>query len=204
MKMMKQVMICVLLISFALAVSIPVISAQEKKPELIEADKKATELMEQYATPGANHKYLDYFVGDWESLSSFFSEPAAEPITHKQEITVKWILGGRFLHAHINGNFQGMAYDGFVYTGYNNYKKEFFAIQMSTMSTGYFISTGTLDKTGKIRTETGVMEDPTAGDINVKAVTTLVDRNKYLYDFYMIDDKGKETKIMDIVYTRKN
>lgn len=197
-------MICVLVTSFVLAVSSPVPAAQEKKPEVSEVDKKAAELMEQYTTPGENHKYLAYFVGEWESLVKYNVEPGAEPITYKQEITVKWILGGRFLHAHIRGNFQGMPYDGFVYTGYNNYKKEFFAIQMSSMSTGYFISTGALDITGKTRTETGVMEDPTAGNINVKAVTTLVDRNKYLYDFYMLDDKGKETKIMDVVYTRKN
>ncbi len=176
----------------------------EKKQELSEEDKKMMEILEKYSTPGENHKYLDYFVGEWESLVKMFGEPGSEPMTHKQEITVKWILGGRYLHAHIKGNLFGKPYEVFVYTGYSNYKKELFALQLSTMDTDYFVTTGSLDKSGKIRTETGIMDDFFTGKkIKIKAVTTLLDKDKYKYDFYTIDAEGKETKSMEIVYNRK-
>jgi hypothetical protein len=205
MRMVKQVMIRVLVISFFLAVLSSAVSAQEKNPEISEAEQKARELLEQqYANPGENHKFLDYFIGDWESLVKYYTEPGAEPFIYKEQISVQWILGGRYTYAVLKGNLLGKDYEVFVYTGYNNYKKEFFAIQLSTMGTGYYLSTGLLDKSGKIRTDTAVVEDPTAGKIDVKSVTTLVDRDKYLYDFYVLDDKGKETKVMDVVYTRKN
>jgi len=203
MKKMKQVMIRVLVISFFLVVFGSAVCAQEKKPEISEADQKAMELMAQYSTPGENHKFLDYFVGDWDSQVKYYTEPGAEPFTYKEQVTVQWILGGRFTYAQLKGNFMGIPYDVYVYTGYNNYKKEFFAIQLSTMGTGYYLSTGFLDKTGKIRTDTAVVEDPAAGKINVKAVTTLLDKNTYRYDFYVVDDKGKESLVMEVIYTRK-
>jgi hypothetical protein len=177
--------------------------AEEKKQEISEEDKKMMELLEKYATPGENHKHLDYFVGDWESLVKMYGEPGSEPLTHKQEITVKWILGGRYLRSHLKGNLMGRPYDVFVFTGYDNYNEKVFAIQLSSMDTGYFITTGTLSKDGKLRTETGMMNDASGKKINVKAVTTLLDKNKYKYEFYTIDAKGKETKTMEINYTRK-
>ena len=177
--------------------------AEEKKQELSEEDKKMMELLEKYAAPGENHKHLDYFVGDWESLVKMYGEPGTEPLTHKQEITVKWILGGRYLRALLKGNLLGKPYEVFVFTGYDNYNEKVFAIQLSTMDTGYFISTGTLSKDGKVRTETGTMDDVTGKKINIKAVTTLLDKDKYRYDFYTLDANGKETRSMEIIYTRK-
>lgn len=199
---MKQVMIRVLIISFLVAFAMT-LSAQEKKQEISEADKKAMELMAQYSTPGENHKFLDYFIGDWESQVKYYAEPGAEPLIYKEQVSVQWILGGRFTFAQLKGNFMGTSYEVYVYTGYNNYKKEFFAIQLSTMGTGYYLSTGVLDTTGKIRTDTAVVDDPASGKINIKAVTTLLDKNMYRYDFYVVEDKGKEVLVMEVVYTRK-
>jgi hypothetical protein len=188
---------------FFLVISFSIVFAQEKKTEAKGVEKKQELLELQYAVPGENHKFLDYFIGEWESLVKFIPEPGAAPVTYKESISVQWILGGRYTYAVLKGNLAGKDYEVYVYTGYDNFKKEFFAIQLSTMGTGYYLSTGHLDITGKIRTDTAVLEDPTVGKINVKAVTTLVDRDKYLYDFYFLDDKGKETKIMDVVYSRK-
>ncbi|NIM14753.1 MAG: DUF1579 domain-containing protein [Candidatus Aminicenantes bacterium] len=203
MKMIKHAALSVLVIFLFTWVLGSAVSAEEKKQELSEEDQKMMELLETYATPGENHKHLEYFVGEWESQVKMFGDPGTEPITHQQAITVKWILGKRYLHAHLRGELMGKPYEVFVYTGYDNYNKKYFAIQLSTMDTGYFISSGTLDKSGKIRTETGIMDEVTGEKINVKAVTTLMDRNKYMYEFYSIDSKGKETKAMEIIYYRK-
>ncbi len=203
MKIRKHGMIGLLVMFLVTLVLGIMVFAEEKKQEISEEDKKMMELLEKYATPGENHKHLDYFVGDWESLVKMYGEPGTEPLTHKQEITVKWILGGRYLRALLKGNLLGKPYEVFVFTGYDNYNEKVFAIQLSTMDTGYFISTGTLSKDGKVRTETGTMDDVTGKKINIKAVTTLLDKDKYRYDFYTLDANGKETRSMEIIYTRK-
>lgn len=203
MKIIKHAALSVLVIFLFTLVLGSAVSAEEKKQELSEEDQKMMELLEKLATPGENHKHLEYFVGEWESHVKMLGEPGTEPITHKQEITVKWILGKRYLHAHLRGELMGKPYEVFVYTGYDNYNKKYFAIQLSTMDTGYFISSGTLDKSGKVRTETGIMDEVTGEKIKLKAVTTLMDRNKYKYELYSIDSKGKETKAMEIIYYRK-
>jgi hypothetical protein len=203
MKIIKHAALCVLVIFLFTMVLGSAVSTEEKKQELSDEDQKMMELLEKYATPGENHKHLEYFVGEWESHVKMLGESGREPITHKQEITVKWILGKRYLHAHLRGELKGKSYEVFVYTGYDNYNKKYFAIQLSTMDTGYFISSGTLDKSGKVRTETGIMDEVTGEKIKLKAVTTLMDRNKYKYELYSLDPRGKETKAMEIFYYRK-
>jgi len=204
MNIIKHVVIGLLVIFVITSVMGLTAFTDEKKQELSEEDKKMMELLEKYSTPGEYHKHLDYFVGKWQSFVKMFGEPGSEPMTHKQEITVKWILGGRYLRAHLKGVMMGRSYDVFVFTGYNNYSEKVFAIQLSTMDTGYFISSGTLSKDGKLRAETGIMDDYFTGKkVKVKAVTTLLDKDKYKYDLYTIDAEGKETKSMEIIYTRK-
>ena len=183
---------------------LPLLGADEKKQELSEEDKKALEMVEKYATPGEKHKFLDYFVGEWGSTVKMAGEPGGEPVTYNEEISVKWLLGGRYLHAHLKGTFMGKPYDIYVYNGYDNYKKEFFSIQLSTLWTGYYLSTGNLDESGKIRTDRAVVYDPETGKINVKAVTTIMDKDNYKYEFYIIDDKGKETRTMEVFYKRRH
>jgi hypothetical protein len=180
------------------------VSADEKKQEMSAEDQKIMELYEKYAAPGENHKHLEYFIGEWESQLKMWVEPGAEPMMHKQEIKVKSILGNRFLKAQIKGTSMGKPYEGMVLTGYDNYKKKTFAIQVSTLDTGYFVSSGTLDKTGKVRTETGIMDDIITGEkIKITSVTTIINNDKYTYEMYQTDSKGSRFKSLEITYTRK-
>lgn len=179
----------------------------DKQKKENEEKQKMIKLWKEYATPGENHKHLEYYIGQWESVRKVWEEPGAEAVITKQEITVEPIFGGRYLKAHIKlkGDIMGMPFESMILTGYDNYKKQFFAIAVSSLDTGYQVSTGTLDKTGKIRTETGVLDDVMTGKkFKIKAVTTIIDRNKYLYQLYEIDSSGSEIKLMEITYTRKN
>jgi hypothetical protein len=185
------------------------LSPREQNQELSEEQEKMMKLWEKYATPGENHKHLEYFVGKWESIHKIWEKPGTgdNPIIRHQEINVKSILGGRYLKAHIKfkEKVMGKSAEGIVITGYDNFKEEFFAISFSGMATGYFVTSGTLDKSGKTRTETGIIHDYyiTGKKIKVKGVTTIINRDKYVYQFYQPDSKGNEFKSMEIIYTRK-
>jgi hypothetical protein len=85
-----------------------------------------------------------------------------------------------------------------------NYKKQFVSVTFGTTSTDFHFISGTLDKTGKVRTDTGYEDDFMTGErIKVKGVTTLIDNDTYKYEYYQIDAKGNEFKSMEIIYTRK-
>ena len=204
--MIKRISLAILLLCLVSSLMLPLAGAalqDEKKPTLSEEDQKAMEMLEKMAMPGENHKHLGYFVGEWESDVKMIGEPGEEPLASKQRITVKWLLGGRYLRAHIRGDLMGKKYDVLVFTGYDNYNKTAFQIQLSSMDTGYFISSGSFSKDGKIKEETGMMDEPGGKKTKVRAVTTILDNNRYKYDFYITRDGKKEKKAMEIMYRRK-
>ncbi|UCH93126.1 MAG: DUF1579 family protein [Candidatus Aminicenantes bacterium] len=208
MKIIKHVIVSLLVLFFVTSVLGTVVSpnTDEQKQKLSEQEKMM-KLWKEYATPGENHKFLQYFVGEWESIHKFFPEPGGEPFIGKQEISVEMILDGRYLKAHIKKKVpEGKkAPEGLVITGYDNYKKEFIAVSFDNTSTTVYINRGTLDKTGKIRTETGFFDDVLTGKKNkVKAVTTIIDEDHYTYELFDVDEsKGKENKVIEVNYTRK-
>lgn len=188
---------------------LPVLSlgaANEKKQELSEEDRKIMEIYKKYASPGENHKFLDYFVGKWESSQKIWLEPGSEPLTRKQEISVESLFEGRFTRAHIKtiGEVMGMSIEGIVITGYDNYKKQFFSVTYGTSGTDFVLMYGTLDSTGKIRTDTGHVDDVVTGErIKLKGITTLINNDTYTYEMFQTDPRGNEIKYMEITYTRK-
>jgi hypothetical protein len=120
---------------------------------------------------------------------------------------VESLFGGRFTRAHIKikANIGGIVPEGIVITGYDNFKQEFFSVTFGNLGTGYFVTSGKLDKTGKIRIDNAVRTNVyTSQEYKVKAITTIINQDKYLYEYYKIDPKGSEFKRMEIIYTRKN
>ena len=72
------------------------------------------------------------------------------------------------------------------------------------MGTHLQFMSGTLEESGKTRIDRGISTNALAGkEHKVKAVTTIIDQNKYLYEYYRVNTDGKETKTMRITYTRK-
>jgi hypothetical protein len=188
---------------------LPVLSlgaADKKKQELSPEDQKVMDLYKKYASPGENHKFLDYFVGKWESSQKIWMEAGKEPLTRKQEISVESLFEGRFTSAHIKtiGEVMGMTIEGIVVTGYDNYKKQFVSVTFGTSGTDFVLMYGTLDNTGKTRTDTGYVDDVVTGErIKLKGVTTLIDNDTYMYEMFQTDPRGNEFKYMEITYTRK-
>ncbi len=204
MKMIKPVRLS-LLVVFLAALVLPVY-AQEKNQEMSEEQKKMMESWKKYTFPCEQHKHIEYFVGEWQSIIKSWNEPGKEPMVRTQEIRVESFFEGRFTRAHIKTDASdlGMILETMVINGYDNFKQEFFSITLSSQRTDYYLTTGKLDGTGKIRTDTAVRTDIFTGEpYRVKAITTIINQDKYTYEYYRIDLEGKEVKEMEITYTRK-
>ena len=204
--MNKHAVIRLVVIFFTLSIINGMIFSDQQNQESSDEQEKMIKLWKKYATPGEKHKFLDYFVGQWESIQNIWSEPGGESLLRHQEISVESLFGGRFTKAHIKikEKIMDMSVEGFVITGYDNYKKQFHSVTFTNAGTDLHFMSGTLDKTGKVRTDTGYEDDFMTGKkIKVKGITTLIDNDKYKYEYYQSDTKGNEFKLMEIIYTRK-
>lgn len=203
MKRFKLARICFVMVFVITIVfgSASALMSEEKKPD----SHAKQEMMKRNAaltSPGENHKHLEYFVGDWESEVKVF-RPGAAPDIHKQTLSVRPFHGGRFNKAEIKGVAMGNPYEVWVFTGYDNAKKQFFTIQLSSMNTGYTLSNGTINADGKGRVENGEYFDPGSGKTyKLEIITTLFDNDNYKYEVFLLPPNGGKMKITEIVYKR--
>ncbi|MCK4760638.1 MAG: DUF1579 family protein [Candidatus Aminicenantes bacterium] len=208
MKIIKSSIVFLLILCFAISLPADSFSTDREKQEqaMSAEEQKMVKRWKELATPGERHKHLRYFVGEWESVQKIWAEPGAEPLQSAQEISVKLLYGGRFTEAHIKfkQEFFGVKIEGTVITGYNNYTGKFFSVTFGNDSTGYSSMSGTLDKTGKVRTDHIEIDDFMTGKkVKFKAITTIINKDKYTYESYQVDSKGNEVKYMEVTYYRE-
>lgn len=183
-----------------LAVSLALASDKKADPKMEEMMKKVQEA----GTPGAAHKALEAFVGDWNAEVKMFMDPSAPPSVSKGTAKAKWAMDGRFVQQEFNGEFMGKPFRGLAFTGYDNIRKKYSSSWIDDMSTGMFMSEGQADKAGKVFTFEGTHSCPETGETHkaAKQIIRVIDRNKHVYEMHD-PSKGANSKTMEITYTRK-
>jgi hypothetical protein len=167
------------------------------KEQMMEAWMKA-------ATPGPEHKRLDDMAGSFTFTSRMWMEPGQPPSESNGTSENKWILGGRYLAQDVNGSFGGMPFQGYGVTGYDNTQKKYIGVWMDSFGTGMSHSVGTADATGKVFTHSREDIDPMTGQkMKHRDVVRIVDKDHFEMDMFRIMPDGKETKVMELRYTRK-
>lgn len=192
-----------------LALSLTSAAAQQKEPD--KDDQAAAEmqkmmkLWEEASTPGLNHKVLDAFLGKWQTDSTFWIKPEAPSVHFRGDAEYRSIMGGRYVISESSGTIMGQPFTGMGLMGYDNMKKKYFVAWIDSGSTALFTADGTLDRTGKVITLLGTMDDPTTGEYgaSVKYVFRIVDKNKHVFEMYSKVGEPDEFKGGEIVFTRK-
>ncbi len=156
------------------------------------------------STPGANHKRLDAFVGEWSVESVTQMAPDAPKETTTGHSSMKWVLDGRFLLQEYSGTMMGMPFHGLGTWGYDNIKKEYVGTWMDSSSTSIMNNTGSYDEATKAWTMKGTFQEPSGQVIQTREVIKFTDANKHTFDFYMTGPDGKEFKSMTLTYTRQS
>jgi hypothetical protein len=177
-------------------------SAQEMSAQ----EKQMMEMMMKYGTPGKNHELLKKFVGDWTADMKMWSQPGAEPMTSTGTMKNELILDGRYIKCKFESTMMGMKFSGLEIIGYDLFKNKYVTFWIDSMSTAFLVTTGTLDASGKVLTDTGEYPDPmTEGKTmqRVKNVTTFIEDGKYKFEMFMVMPDGKEVKSMEYTATRK-
>ena len=174
--------------------------------EMSAQEKKMMDQMTKYGTPGKGHEFLKRYVGDWDVAISTWQGPGAPVQMSKGTMKNQLIFDGRYLHSDFEGTMGGMTFKGLEVIGYDLFKKMYTTFWIDSMSTGFLVTSGTLNMAGNILTETGTSPDPmTDGKTMQKFrnVTTFMGDGKYKFEMYMVMPDGKASKGMELVCTRK-
>ncbi len=175
--------------------------------ENIQKDKMDMQaMMEVYAklaTPGPPHQLLESMAGIWHTETTCWMEPEKPPVESTGTCEQKMLIGGRFLQQVFTGEMMGSPFTGMGVTGYDNHTEKYVSTWMDSMGTGIYFFEGSASADGKTISQKAHYDDPIRGPMTWRSVTKIVDENTHLFEMYSTDKRGKEEKMMEITYTRK-
>ena len=196
---LKQIAVTTLCIMLTV---VPVF-AKEKKHEKTIDPQQMMELWKQAATPGEPHKLFASLAGSWTTTTKEWMEPGKPATESAGTADMKMLLDGRFLYQEFNGQMMGQPFSGVGIDAYDNMTKKYATAWMDSMGTGIFIMEGTASADGKTITLRGSHPEPGGGKMTHRAVWKIIDNNNQTFDMYGTHHGGKEMKVLEIVYTRK-
>jgi Protein of unknown function (DUF1579) len=177
--------------------------AKDKKSEKPMDQQAMMELWKKMAMPGEPHKLFATLAGSWTTTSKEWMEPGKPPTESTGTAEIKMLLDGRFLYQEYNSQMMGQPFSGIGIDAYDNMTKKYVTAWLDSMGTGIFIMEGTASADGKTITLKGSHPEPGGGKMTHRAVWKIIDNNSQTFDMYGAHHGGKETKMMEIVYTRK-
>ncbi len=190
-----------LLAVFLMPLSYPRMSSAQ---EMSAQDKQMMEMMMKYGTPGKNHELLKKFVGNWDVEIKSWQKPGEQPMTSKGSMKADLLFGGRYVKCDFEGMMMGQMFTGLEIVGYDLFQNKYVTFWIDSMSTAFLQTSGTLDASGMVLTETGSTPNPMTGGMEkLKNVTTFMPDGKIKFEMIMFMPDGKEFKSMEILYTKK-
>lgn len=177
--------------------------AKEKKHQKEMDPQAMMELWKQAAQPGEPHKLFATLVGSWTTTTKEWMEPGKPPAESTGTADMKMLLDGRFLYQEYNGQMMGQPFNGIGIDAYDNMTKKYVTAWMDSMGTGIFIMGGTASADGKTITLKGSHPEPGGGKMTHRAVWKIIDADNQTFDMYGTHHGGKEMKVLEIIYTRK-
>jgi len=191
------------LICLCLVMSASFVTAKEKKPQKQMDQQEMMELWKKLATPGEPHKLFASLAGSWTTTTKEWMEPGKPPTESTGTAEMKMLLDGRFLYQEYNSQMMGQPFSGIGIDAYDNMTKKYVTAWIDSMGTGIFMMEGTASADGKTITLKGSHPEPGGGKMTHRAVWKIVDNNTQTFDMYGAHHGGKETKMLEITYQRK-
>lgn len=180
------------------------LAAQEAKPQQQPPmDPAAMEAMMKYATPGEHHKHLEMMIGSWNTKSTFWHAPGAQPMESTGKARHNAMLGGRFIHVTYEGDFAGQTFTGAGTIGYDKFKNQYVETWADNFGTMTLYSTGGCDGHGGVRIMRGDVDDLITGKPSwFRSVYRFDGPDRYTLEMFGPGPDGKEFRMFELVHTR--
>jgi hypothetical protein len=164
--------------------------------------KQMQEMMAALNAPGPNSKFLEKWVGRWDTTSKIFMPggPAQESHGHSE---FRWAVDGRWLEERSEGQMMGMPSKGVGLLGYDAFNKKFVGSWVDNLNPGMIVGSGSLDQTGKVLTMFSQVDEPTTGEHGktVRSQTTVIDDDTHRL---VVDEVqyGQPFTVAEVTYKR--
>lgn len=177
---------------------------QGQPPEMTPEQQAEMQKWMEFATPGPNHELLKKKVGKWNGTMKHWMDPAADPMESPFTANITSVYDGRYLHEEVEGEMApGETFQGQSFVGYDNIKKKFVWTWIDNMGTGIMTAEGTYDAAAKTITYAVDHPEPAQGKyIKGRWVEKWLSDDKSVSEMYIPDKTGKETKVMELTFTR--
>ncbi len=176
--------------------------AKDKKPSQMDM-QAMMDTYKQLATPGEPHKLFASLAGSWTTTTKEWMEPGKPPTESTGSAEMKMLLDGRFLQQDYTSVMMGQPYSGIGLSAYDNLRKRYVSTWIDSMGTGIFVMEGTASADGKTITLRGQHNEPGGGVMTHRAIWKIADNNTQTFEMYGTHKGGKEMKMMEITYARK-
>ena len=184
-------------------VAIAQTTKQQKPPEMTPQQKAEMEAMMKAGAVGPQHQALAATAGTYDMTVKTW-QPGAPPGEDKGTATRTMVLGGRVMQEEVTSSMMGQPFSGRGSMGYDNVTGKWWSTWNDSMSTGIFVSEGSCDASGKNCTFTGNTTDPVKKTpMKLRMTTKWPTPTTEIFEMHGPGPDGKETKMMEITYTKK-
>ena len=167
------------------------------------AQDDATKAYMEFMTPGAMHKWIAKWNGNWNVEMTSFMDPA-NPQKSNGTGVYSSIMNGLYQVGDFTSTMMGMPFQGHSITGYDNAKKLFVSTWVDNFGSGIIYMTGTYDEATKTLNLKGNQTDPLTGkDAYIREEMKIVNDDTYNLLMYGPGPDGKEMLFMSGVFKRK-
>jgi hypothetical protein len=154
--------------------------------------------------PTTEHQLLmKRMEGTWDCSIKAYMDPT-KPAEESKGVEVnKVVCNGLWLTSDFKSTMLGQPFLGHGLYGYDTAKKRYTGVWVDSMGTSVSTMEGSFDAAGNVFTMTLESPTPDGKTARFKMVTEFKDDASHLFTMSMLDDGGKETKMMTIDYKRK-
>lgn len=188
------------IVLLTLCLAVAPLMAQDKP-----ADADRQKAMEVYMKAGAvteNHEFLKKYAGSWDCQVKGWMAPGQPPFVSQGTFLGEMRLDGRFLFMDFKGEMFGQPFAGVQIISFDNMQQKYISLWIDNTSTFFFMSAGT--RQDNVISESGLFPDPLTGSqLPVKARTTWVSADEYLYEQFMVQADKSEFKSMEMSCKRR-
>src|SRR5262249_37703110 len=121
--------------ALALVVGLLFQVTQAGQPKTPPSPEELLRALAEAGKPGAEHKKLQPFVGQWAFTMKFWTDPSQPPAELKGTVERKWIMGGRFIQETARGECAktGKSFEGMGLVGYDAAQKKFTLVKACSL-----------------------------------------------------------------------
>jgi hypothetical protein len=119
-------------VALALLLGLMFQATQADEPKTPPSPEALLKALAEAGKPGAEHRKLDPFVGQWTFTMKLWTDPNQTPAEMKGTLERKWIMDGRFVQETARGECAktGKTFEGMTLVGYEAAQKKFSVVKV--------------------------------------------------------------------------